>query len=145
MRIRRLGPPEARPLLSDFASDTGDPDLDRKLRAARARFLSRDHQDRLDALKDLWDAFERLKTLERGADKKASLQQLISRATFDSPFRGHLDAESAELTRIGNEFHIRHFEHDTAPLPEPAETAIDHLFTRMLSLVMYLLRQIRRI
>lgn len=144
MRIRRLGPAEAAPLLSDFAPHTGDADLDRKLRAARARFLSRDPQDRLDALKDLWDAFERLKTLERSGEKKASLQQLMDRAAPASPFRERLEAESAELTRIGNAFHIRHFEHDTAPLPEPATTTIDYLFTRMLALIAYLLRQTGR-
>lgn len=144
MRIRRVGPAEARPLLSDFAPHTGDPDLDRKLHAAHARFLSRRPQDRLDALKDLWDAFERLKTLERGGEKKASLRQLIERTAPASPFRERLEAESAELTRIGNTFHIRHFEHDTAPLPEPATTAVDYLFTRMLGLIAYLLRQTGR-
>jgi hypothetical protein len=144
MCIRRLGPVDARSLLSDFAPHTGDSDLDRKLRAAHARFLSRDPQDRLDALKDLWDAFERLKTLERGGEKKVSLHQLIDRAAPASPFRERLEAESAELTGIGNTFHIRHFEHDTAPLPEPATTAVDYLFTRMLALIAYLLRQTGR-
>lgn len=144
MRIHRLGPAEARLLLSDFAPYTGDTDLDKKLHAAHVRFLSRDPQDQLDALKDLWDAFERLKTLERGGEKKASLQQLIDRAAPDSPFRERLDAESAELTRIGNAFHIRHFEHNAAPLPEPTSTTVDYLFTRMLALIAYLLRQTER-
>lgn len=101
-------------------------------------------QDRLDALKDLWDAFERLKTLECCGEKKASLRQLMDRAAPASPFRERLEAESAELTKIGNAFHIRHFEHDTAPLPEPATTTVDYLFTRMLALIAYLLRQTGR-
>ncbi len=144
MRITRLGPAEARPLLSDFTPDTGDADLDAKLRAAHTRFLSRDPQGRLDALRDLWDAFERLKTLERGGDKKASFQQLIDRAAPGSPFGQHLGAEMAELSKIGNAFHIRHFEHDRAPLPEPVSTTADYLFTRLAALIAYLLRQTGR-
>lgn len=144
MRVQRLGPPEARPPLSDFAPHTGDAELDAKLRDATGRFISRRPQDRVDAVKDLWDAFERLKTLELGGQKGASIQQLIDRAAPDSPFQEHLAAESRELTKIGNEFYIRHFEHDKAPLPPPAETAVDYLFTRMLAFVGYLLRQTGR-
>lgn len=72
LQVVRLGPPEARELLSDFAPRTGDADLDSKLRDATTRFLSRDLQQRVDALEKLWDAFERFKTLELGGDKKAS-------------------------------------------------------------------------
>jgi hypothetical protein len=144
MRVQRLGPAEARPLLSDFTPKTGDADLDAALRAAHTRFLSRDPQGQYDALKDLWDAFERLKTLELGGDKGASIRQLVDRAAPDSPFRDRLDAELKELTMIGNKFRIRHFEHDTAPLPAPPRAAVDYLFTRMLALIGYLLRQTGR-
>lgn len=144
MRVRRLGPPEARPVLSDFAPRTGDADLDAKLRAAHTRFLSRDPSNRLDALKDLWDAFERLKTLEPGNDKKASVQQLLAGAVPDAAFRTRLDAEMTALTAIGNAFHIRHFERDRSPLPAPSGNAVDYLFTRLLALIAYLLRQTKR-
>ena len=142
--VRRLGPPEARKLVSDFIPQTGDPSLDNRLRDATARFTSRDPKDRVDALEKLWDGFERLKTLELGGQKKDSMNQLIGRAA-PAPLREHLEIESAELTRIGNEFHIRHFEHDKAPLPAPSETAVDYLFTRLLAFVAYLLRQTGRI
>jgi hypothetical protein len=144
MRVTRLGPPEARQLLGDFAPNTGDAELDAKLRSAHTRFVSRDPQAQEDALKDLWDAFERVKTLELGGNKRASIQQLIDRSAPGSPFGARLEAESKELTEIGNAFHIRHFEHDKAPLPEPTVTAVDYLFTRMLAFVAYLLRQTGR-
>ena len=94
LRVRRLGPPEARPLLSDFVPDTGDPRLDEQLRTALTRFLSRNAPDRQDALEKLWDAFERVKTLELGGDKRASIMQLIGRAAPSSRLREHLDAEA---------------------------------------------------
>jgi hypothetical protein len=144
MHVQRLGPPEARPLLSDFIPRTGDTDLDTKLRDAVIRFTSRNPQDRVDALEKLWDAFERLKTLELGGQKSQSIRQLIDRAAPGSPFRDRLEAESSELTTIGNEFHIRHFEHNRSSLPTPTATGVDYLFTRMLALIAYLLRQTGR-
>jgi hypothetical protein len=145
MRVERLGPPEARTLLSDFAPRTGDTVLDGLLRDAHTRFLSRRLQDRVDALEKLWDAFERLKSLENPADKKVSTQQLLANAAHgDALFHAHLDAECAELTKIGNNFHIRHFEANKRTLLAPTGTSVDFLFTRMLSLVAYLLRQTGR-
>jgi hypothetical protein len=144
-QVQRLGPPEARLLLSDFAPNTTDATLDRLLRDAHGRFLSRNRQDRVDAIEKLWDAFERLKSLENPADKKASVQQLLAKAAGgNAEFRAHLDAECSELTKIGNGFHIRHFEASKHPLPTPTETSVDYLFIRMLSLVAYLLRQTGR-
>lgn len=145
MKVARLGPPEARPLLSDLAPTTGDTKLDELLRTAHTRFLSRKPQDRVDALEKVWDAFERLKTLENPASKKASIEQLLAKAAGgDALFQAHLDTECAELTKIGNNFHIRHFEANKQALPTPTETSVDYLFTRVLSLVAYLLRQTGR-
>jgi hypothetical protein len=61
MRIRRLGPAEARPLISSLKPNAGDAALDHKIDDAVARFLSRHHTDHQDALEKLRDAFERLK------------------------------------------------------------------------------------
>jgi len=143
LRVQRLGPPEARPLLSDLAPDTGDARLDGLLETAMTRFLSRHEDDRQDALEKLWDAFERLKTLELGGDKRASATTLLNRAAPDSRLREHLDAEASALTKIGNSFHIRHSEHDQEELPGPA--AVDYLFIRLAALIAFLLRQTGRI
>jgi hypothetical protein len=104
-----------------------------------------DPQDQVDALEKLWDAFERLKSLENPADKKASIRQLLAKAAGgDAQFQARLDTECTELTKIGNDFHIRHFETDKRPLPTPTKTSVDYLFTRLLSLIAYLLRRTGR-
>ncbi|MEU7514524.1 hypothetical protein AB0B13_21425 [Streptomyces sp. NPDC042898] len=145
LRVQRLGPPEARPLISDFTPCTGDSQLDEKLQDAMARFVSRNSADRRDALEKLWDAFERLKTLELGGgpNKKSSAEQLVTRAASDSePFRELLDAEFKELTRIGNKFTIRHHEHDQDAIP--TDSAIDYLFLRLSSVIALTLRTTAR-
>jgi hypothetical protein len=143
LRVRRLGPPEARPLISDFKPNTGDPTLDSMLNDATTRFLSRNPTDRQDAVEKLWHAFERLKTLELSGQKKNSSTKLIENATigFDS-FRKQLETEFKTLTTIGNEFRIRHHEHDKADLPGTA--GVDYLFVRLAALVAYVLRQTGR-
>ncbi|MFJ4010888.1 hypothetical protein [Streptomyces sp. NPDC090026] len=145
MRVRRLGPTEARPLISEFSPATGDSQLDNKLKDAMARFLSREPADRRDALEKLWDAFERLKTLELGGGslKKSSASQLLTRAASGSePFRALLEAEFKTLTGIGNDFTIRHHEHDKEDVPTDA--ASDYLLVRLTSVVSVVLRHTGR-
>jgi len=141
MRVHRVGPVEARPLISDFRPHTGDPQLDAKLSDAMSRFLSRVPADRRDALEKLWDAFERLKTLELGGQKKNSSAILLTKAAPE-PFRARVEAEFAALTSIGNDFMIRHHEHDKHDLPNDA--AVDYLFIRLATLVAFILRQTDR-
>jgi hypothetical protein len=141
MRIRRLGPPEARQLISDFRPKTGDRELDAKLMDAVSRFQSRAPADRQDALEKLWDAFERLKTLESAANKKASVAKLLD-SSAAMPFRAELEAEFRTLTKIGNEFKIRHHERDKYDLPD--DHARDYLFIRLIGLIAFVLRQTGR-
>lgn len=65
-RIRRSGPSVLRGLLSSALYRTGDNDTDRLLALASERINSTKLQDRVDALEKLWDALERIKTLEPG-------------------------------------------------------------------------------
>ncbi|TKA06365.1 hypothetical protein [Actinacidiphila oryziradicis] len=146
LRIRRLGPMEARHVTSDFRPKTGDPELDALLVDAMTRFLSRSPADRQDALEKLWDGFERLKTLELGGDQKKrdSATRLLTRAAAGSaPFLDRLETESMALTKIGNEFRIRHHEHDKHALP--GDEALDYVFTRLASFIAFLLRQTGRL
>jgi hypothetical protein len=147
MKTARIGRPESRALLSELVPNTGDAQLDEFLRDAHTRFLSRHSQDRVVALEKLWKAFERLKTLEvPTANKRTSAQQLIAKAAPDSQdFQARLEAEFAELTKIGNGFYIRHSEVRQQPLPTPIEASVDYLFPRLLSLIAYLLRQTGRV
>jgi hypothetical protein len=141
MRIRRLGPPEARALISDFRPNTGDPKLDELFNDAFARFVSRFPADRQDVLEKLWDGFDRLKTLELGGQKQNSIAQLLDNPAPE-PFRTELNDEFKTLTRIGNQFRIRHHEHTSHDLPNDA--AKDYLFIRCANLIAHVLRQTGR-
>ena len=142
MRIRRLGPPEARQLISDFRPKTGDAELDAKLVDAVARFQSRTSADRQDALEKLWDAFERLKTLEPANDKKASIAKLLDQAVPQAALRNELDSEFRALTIVGNNFTIRHHERDRHEVPD--DQARDYLFIRLTALIAFVLRRTGR-
>ncbi|MGI5487725.1 hypothetical protein [Microtetraspora malaysiensis] len=141
MRVHRLGPPEARALISDFRPNTSDPELDALLNDAVSRFLSRVPADRQDALEKLWDAFERLKTLELGGQKSNSIAQLLGNAAPE-PLRVELAKEFKALTDIGNQFRIRHHEHDRHAFPN--DDAKDYVFIRCINLIAHMLRQTGR-
>ncbi|TNE61356.1 MAG: hypothetical protein EP341_00770 [Sphingomonadales bacterium] len=118
---------------------TGDAETDRLLEAARHRFLLPKLEDRRDALEKLWDAFERLKTLEPGANKRVQAEALLDRvAPPGSRFREALGREAAELTTIGNSFRIRHSETTQEALTSLDQ--IDYLFTRMFAFVRMILK-----
>ena len=141
---QRLGPPGLREALRDAVFHTGDDDTDRLLEDARRRILSAHPVDRRDAIEKLWDAFERIKTLEPGAEKKAQATRLLDRAAPSAAprFRQFLETESQELTRIGNTLRIRHSETDKEPLQSLGQ--IDYLFHRMFSFLLFLLRATSR-
>ncbi|MER8829146.1 hypothetical protein NKH73_24705 [Mesorhizobium sp. M0938] len=138
-QARRLLPQPIANALGWAMFQTGDAETDRLLEAARQRFLSPKPEDRQDALEKLWDAFERLKTLEPGANKRAQADALLDRvATQDSGFRNALGREAAELTTIGNSFRIRHSETTQEVLISPDH--VDYLFTRMFAFVRVILK-----
>ena len=117
---------------------TGDDELDRLLEYARSHFLSPKLDDRRDATEKLWDAFERMKTLERGADKKARADALLDRAGAPgSTMRSALSEEAKALTDIGNSLRIRHSE-IAQEMIERSEQ-VDWLFVRLFSFVRLLL------
>lgn len=123
-------------LAANFA--TGDAETDRLLEDARRRFLAPKIEDRRDGLEKLWDAFERIKTLEPGADKKAAADAILDRAARpDSRLRQVLAAEAMALTGIGNAHRIRHSETDQESLETTAQ--VDFLFGRLFAFINLLL------
>ena len=117
---------------------TGDGETDYLLDYARSHFLSPKISDRRDATEKLWDAFERMKTLEPGSDKKVQANTLLNRAaTPGSSMRGLLDEEAKTLTAIGNKFRIRHSEINQEPIDRSEQ--LDWLFVRMFSFLRLLL------
>jgi hypothetical protein len=58
---------------------TGDAHLDEMLEDARTKFLNRDLKVRRESLEVLWDAWEPLKTVEKGKNKKATVKALLDK------------------------------------------------------------------
>jgi hypothetical protein len=137
-QVVRAGPPVLHESLHSTTFRTGDPDLDSMLETARAKFLDPDPRIRRESLEKLWDAWERLKTLEPGKDKKASIQVMLARASPEATFRAALDQEARALTDIGNSFQIRHSEISQTPLT--LNEHVDYLFHRLFALILLLLR-----
>lgn len=137
-KIRRILPDPLAQAIARARFATGDDETDRLLEAARIKILAPRHDDRSDGLEKLWDAFERIKTLD-GTDKKLSAVALLDRAARQgSKLRIAIEEEAMALTRIGNAHRIRHSETGQ----EPLETAlqIDYLFTRLFAFLHFVLK-----
>ncbi|MGF6666309.1 hypothetical protein QF000_008042 [Paraburkholderia atlantica] len=137
--VVRLAPAVLHEALARATFRTGDQALDGLLELAREKFLNRSPQVRQESLEKLWDAWERLKTLEPGKDKKQTTKILLDKATSEENFRARLEKEASELTEIGNKFMIRHTETDKVPIGNTAQ--VDYLFHRMFALIRLLLKQ----
>lgn len=133
--VARLAPPVLREALAAAVFMTGDATLDQLLNEACAKFLSPNSGTRRESLEKLWDAWERMKTVAN-PDKKAGITALLNKASADPTFRARLELEANELTKIGNEFQIRHFETNKIPIQEDGQ--VDYLFHRMFSLILLL-------
>ncbi|MBI1779049.1 MAG: hypothetical protein HYR63_27250 [Proteobacteria bacterium] len=142
-QARRLLPQPLAEALAWAVSATGDGETDRLLEVARLRIVSPKTDDRQDALEKLWDAFERLKTLGSGENKRAQADALLDRvAQPGSKLREVLGDEAVALTKIGNTFRIRHSETDQVLLT--AAEQIDFLFFRMYAFIHIVLKATAR-
>ena len=139
-QIERLAPPVLSEELASGHYRTGDDELDRLLEKARSKFLRADEAIRREALDTLWDAWERLKTLGNGSDKKFQVTSLLddTAGASSSKFRQALEKEARELTEIGNTFQIRHSETNQERLVRSEH--VDYLFHRLYSLISLILR-----
>jgi len=137
-QIQRLSPAVLREALAVSLFTTGDSHLDAMLESARQKFRRNDPDIRKESLEELWDAWERLKTIEPGKDKKATAGRLLDRASTEPQFRLLLETEARLLTDIGNNFMIRHTE--VGKVPVTVSEHIDYLFHRMFALIRLLLR-----
>lgn len=136
---RRLLPAPLAASLSSTLFQTGDVETDQLLEQARKRISSPKIEDRKDALEKLWDAFERMKTLEAGSNKREQADALLDRAAPPgSLFRQTLAGEAKALTDIGNSFRIRHSEVGQESLSTSEQ--IDYLFTRMFAFIRHVLK-----
>ena len=123
---------------------TGDAELDKLLESARQKFLAPSEDDHRDALEKLWDAWERLKTVDVGDKKLGSQKMLDEAAGSNQPkFRDLLEREARSLTDAGNSLRIRHSE----TVQERLETSehVDYLFHRMFALIHLILKTTGRV
>ena len=136
-QVIRLGEPVLGEALSASVFATGDSKLDELLETARTKFRSFEPNLRQEALEKLWDAWERLKTIEPGKDKKESVGRILDKASAEPKLRTLLEEEARTLTDIGNNFMIRHTE--TGKTPITSSRHVDYLFHRMFGIIRLLL------
>lgn len=111
-----------------------DKDTKEMLSVAIDKFLEPKKEERKIGLEKLWDIFERIKTLLISQDKKKSTQCLIKKISEgNESIENILNNEYCTLTKIGNDFQIRHFEANKVPIDR--DCILDYLFFRMLSLI----------
>lgn len=123
------------------AISTSDFELNDLISSASGRITNSDVKIRYDALKDLWDGWERMKTLYSPAEgKRDSMIKLLNAASDDSNFRAQLEVEAKELTSIGNAFFIRHSEISQIKLQDSDH--IEYLFHRLASFMHLLAKKL---
>jgi hypothetical protein len=137
--VTRISPAVLHEALDTAIFQTGDNELDKLLETTREKFLNKSLDVRKEGLEKLWDAWERLKTVEAGKDKKAQATALLDKAAAEQNYRALLETEALELTKIGNSFMIRHTETTKTPINESEH--VDYLFHRMFAIVRLLLRK----
>lgn len=140
-RAVRVGTVAAELTIRSPVPKSGESQLDAKIASAIEKYRDPDLDVRREALEALWDAFERVKTVLDPSDKKTSAQALVELMARDTASRTVLDDEFTALTKLGNEFQIRHHEvkrHTVEPV------MIDLLFVRCLALVEGAVRALAR-
>jgi hypothetical protein len=85
--------------LKETVFNTGDAVLDELLEVSRQKFLHRSLSVRRESLEKLWDAWERLKTVEPGRDKQTQVKELLDRAATESNFRDRLEKRPESLRK----------------------------------------------
>lgn len=143
--IRRTLPATIDKTLHQLEFRTGDSVTDNLIARSIELFASPKPTDAQDAIEKLWDAFERVKTLEEGNDKKEKSATLLAKAGsgIGSYFNESIERDFKELTTIGNNMRIRHSEtnKETIQSREQAE----YLFVRMFVALRYVLLRTGRI
>ena len=91
-------------------------------------------QARRDSVEKIWDALERLKTYYTTMDKKASALKIVNdMAGGQTGFVALFNDEFMALTKIGNNYRIRHHETDKIDITDFRHYA--YFFNRCLSLI----------
>lgn len=132
---------ELEPLLLYNMLDSNDKNLDQLIKEAIQHFKKGDISSKKIALKEIWDAFERVKTYFFD-DKKKSTEMLINKiSNNDELLTSFFTNKFNYLTKIGNGYTIRHSETDRKNL---TEEEIDYFFVVMIALVQLSISKIKK-
>ena len=86
------------------------------------------------ATEKIWDAFERIKTFYKQYDKKGSITKLIDIVSKNNAeYREMVEDEFTSLTKLGNDFRIRH--HETNKKDICCKEHYDYLFHRCIAVL----------
>lgn len=136
-----ISPVLDRPLKeAEFALD--DQHLSSLLQSAVSDFFDRSGNRKRKALESLVDAFDRLKTIERG-DKRQSVQTIISKLSAIEAVRRTLDEDMRVLTDISNEFTVRHHEMHKRQLGD--DDFVEYLFYAYYNVIRLILKKYGRL
>jgi hypothetical protein len=137
-KIRSSGSQVMAPRLTEALPFGGDDHLRGLITMALADFRSPDPQKRWNALRNMADAYERIKSSQVPGNKKQSVAVLVSALRPDAALAEHLDALLREMTSFSNDLTIRHHEIGTVEITEDADL-IDFLFYSYYNLIRFAL------
>ena len=137
-KIRSSGSQVMAPRLTEALPFGGDDHLRGLVTMALADFRSPDPQKRWSALRNMADAYERIKSSQVPGNKKQSVAVLVSALRPEAALAEHLDALLREMTSFSNDLTIRHHEIGTVEITEDADL-IDFLFYSYYNLIRFAL------
>lgn len=119
-----------------------EPGIKDLLDEAVLMFRRPDPAARQYSVEKIWDALERLKTYYTTLDKKGSSEKIVNDVgNGQAEFIKLFDDEFKALTKIGNDFRIRH--HETNKIDITDLRYFDYFFNRCMSLIALALQYVR--
>lgn len=139
--IIRIVNPIIENLFINTIFNTNDPTLNDMLEDAKNKYLNNDPKIRREALNQLCDCLERIKTLENHSNKKDSIKKLLNKISEQNEVLDFLESEVKDnLTgTIANKFFMRHSEHNQIRVDD--SDVLDYFFHRMFAMIWLLLKK----
>jgi hypothetical protein len=103
-KIRSLGSPVMAPRLADPLPFVGDEHLRGLVTRALAAFSSAEAGQRWTGLRDLADAYERIKSAQVPGNERRSVAAVVSALRPEAALGQHLDGLLREMTTLSNDF-----------------------------------------
>ena len=138
--VERIVDESINPLILKESFYTKDESLNKLLNKAFKKFKSSKEEDRREALDNLWDGYEQLKT-HYGANKKVqqSIETFIDSVSLgNDELKKAINEDASMLYGIGNTLDIRHKNTEVEKLTHSFH--VDYLFFRMSNLIHLLLQ-----